>query len=87
MPLFESKNVSRGQKLKAGTKFIARDTAQCMGEYTGQQLSHSEAGQRYTLKGKGVGIFSNEEECRQTLGSPHSQRSRGILGEEQLEAT
>ena len=50
-------------------------------------LSNSEAGQRYTLRGKGVGIFSNEEERRQTLGRPHSQRSRGILGEEQLEAT
>ena len=36
LPLFESKNVSRGQKLKAGTKFIIRDTAQCMGVHTGK---------------------------------------------------
>ena len=46
-------------------------------------MSNSEAGQRHTLKGKGVGIFSNEEERSETLGRPQAQGSRGILGKEQ----
>ena len=81
LPLFESKNVSRGQKLKAGTKFIILDTAQRMGGHTGKLcLSNSEAGQRSTLQGKGVGIFSNEEERSQTVGRPHTQE-QGLPGQ------
>ena len=65
MPLFEKKNVSRRQKLfRKVTKFIIRDTAQCMGEHTGKQFVYltQKQGRDTHSERKGMGILSNEEE-------------------------
>ena len=51
--------------VKTGTKFIIRDTEQCMGEHRGKQFVYltQKQGRDTHPERKGMVILCNEEEC------------------------
>ena len=72
--------------VKTGTKFIIRDTEQCMGEHRGKQFVYptQKQGRDAHPERKGIGILSNEggREVNQALGrDTHPERSASILSD------
>ena len=51
-----------GKTVKTGTKFIIRETAQCVGDLTGKQFVYptQKQGRDVHPERKGMGIFSRE---------------------------
>ena len=63
--------------VKTGTKFIIRDTEQCMGEHRGKQFVYptQKQGRDAHPERKGIGILSNEGECSKSgTRQTHTQR-------------
>jgi len=63
--------------VKTGTKFIIRDTEQCMGEHRGKQFVYptQKQGRDAHPERKGIGILSNEGEgSKSGTRQTHTQR-------------
>ena len=74
--------------MKTGTKFIIRDTAQCMGKHTGKQFVYpTQKHSRDThSERKCMDILSNEGECSKSeTRQRHTPRVEwgGVLSEEE----